>query len=397
MQHMVSKTMFQLGHTRSNIRELFEYGMQKSKEIGAENIFDFSIGNPSTPAPDAVKEAILSILAETNSVELNGYTVAAGDAASRAKIAASLNRRFGSSYTADELFLTVGAAPALVSCIRALMVPEAEFVLIAPYFAEYVPFISANGGKIVVVPPDEPNFQIRLDALDAAIGPHTQAVLINSPNNPCGCVYSEDTLRSLAELLKRRSRELGHPIYLISDEPYRELVYDGCVVPWVPQYYPDTLVCYSYSKVLSLPGQRIGWILFPKTLSEYSDIRDAIAGSARVCGHVCANSLYQRVAALCCDVQPDLSSYIINRKLLYEGLTEMGYHTAKPQGAFYLFVRAPEGDGNAFSDRAKAQGILAVPGRDFGCAPYVRLCYCLTTDKAERSLPVFRRLIESNR
>ncbi len=390
---MVSKQSYELGAKSSTIRELFEYGKKLAKEIGPENVLDFSIGNPSTPAPPAVREAILQLLEEEDDVTLNGYTSATGDEGARKAIADSLNRRFGTSYDASQLFICSGAAPALVGCLRALIVDEtSEIVAIAPYFPEYRVFTECNGGKLVVVPADIPSFQVDMAALSERINKNTQAIIINSPNNPSGVVYSEETLVALAALLRDRSKEYGHPIYLISDEPYRELVY-GADVPWVPSIYENTIVCYSYSKSLSLPGQRLGWVLVPDTVADRAEVWCAIAGGARACGHVCASSLYQRVIGKCADVQPDLEIYQANRDLLYNGLTEMGYTCAHPDGAFYLFLQAPDGNSEDFSDRAKQLGMLITPGTDFGCPSYLRVSYCVPTARIEKALPLFKKLI----
>jgi len=390
---MISKKMENIGSNVSSIRKLFEYGRKKALEIGNENVFDFSIGNPSTPAPQEVNDAIIEIIQNEDMINVNSYTSAAGDKDVRNTIAASLNKRFGTQYKGDHLFMCSGAAPALVACFRALIVNEnSEIIAIAPYFPEYKVFVEGNGGKLIILPPDIPNFQINFDALIDNINENTQAIIVNSPNNPSGVVYSEDTIKRLVGVLKEKSEELGHPIYLLSDEPYRELVYGDTLVPWIPDFYDNTIVCYSYSKSLSLPGQRIGWILVPEGIMEREDVWAAIIGGARVCGHVCASSLYQRVIAKCIDIRPNLTIYQRNRDLLYTKLSEMGYRCAKPEGAFYLFLQAPDGDAAAFSERAKELGLLITPGGEMGCPSYLRISYCVQTEQIECALPLFKKL-----
>ena len=382
-----------LGTNRSCIRELFEYGCQRAKVVGRENVFDYSLGNPSIPAPPQVDEAIRDILADTDSLLVHGYTSAVGDFDTRKAISDDLNRRYGVATEADEFFLGCGAAPELVAVFRALAVPEGEILAIAPYFPEYKPFAENAGLRFRVVPPDVPDFQINLKALADCLTPHTQAIILNSPNNPSGVVYTRRTLENLGALLRKKACEFGHPIYLVSDEPYRELAY-GVEVPFVPEIYRDTIVCYSYSKSLSLPGERIGYIYVPKAAADEQALYAAIAGAARAAGHVCAPSLWQRVIARCASLGPDLQSYDKNRRALYEGLTAMGYEMAKPDGAFYLFIRAPGGDAQAFSDRAKTKDLLVVPGDGFGCPGYFRICYCVSYDMIQRSLPVFAQLLQ---
>lgn len=392
---MFQQTMYQLGAKKSCIRELFEYGLQQAAVVGKENVFDFSLGNPSIPAPLEVKDSILSLVLERDSLSVHGYTPAAGAMEARQAVAADLNDRFQAGAKPENIFFTCGAAPALIATIRALAVEGAEIVAIAPYFPEYRPFVETNGCKLVVVPADTESFQIRLDQLETCLTPHTQAVIVNSPNNPSGTVYSPETLTALGALLRKKSMEYGHPIYVIADEPYRELVYDGVEVPFIPNVYPNTIVCYSYSKSLSLPGERIGYVYVPEQAEDSAELFTAIAGAARALGHVCAPSLQQLTIARCAAVMPNLEAYDLNRKTLYNALVKYGYQCAKPQGAFYLFVKAPGNNAKVFSDLAKQHNLLVVPGDDFGCPEYFRLSTCVSHEMIVRSLPVFETLIQS--
>ena len=391
---MLNETAYSLGANRSCIRDLFEYGCQRAAIVGRENVYDYSLGNPSIPSPPEVNDAIRTILADTDSLAVHGYTSAIGDLEARRAISQDLNRRYGIATTPEDFFLGSGAAPELIAVLRALAVEKGEILAIAPYFPEYKPFAEYNGLTFKVVPPDVPGFQVDLAAVEAMLTEHTQAVIVNSPNNPSGVVYTRETLEALGALLKRKSGEYGHPIYIISDEPYRELTYGGITAPWVPAIYPDTIVCYSYSKSLSLPGERIGYVYVPKEAADSAALYAAIAGAARGCGHVCAPSLWQKVIARCAHLRPDLEAYDRNRRALYEGLTAMGYEMAKPDGAFYLFIKAPGGDANAFSEKAKRKDLLLVPGDGFGCPGYFRICYCVSCEMIQKSLPVFRELIE---
>ena len=391
---MFNQQVFALGANRSCIRELFEYGRSRAALVGEENVFDFSLGNPSIPAPEGVKDAIFSVLSDTDSLSLHGYTTAVGDLQTRQAIADDLNSRFGTTITPAELFIGCGAAPELCAVFKALAFPGAKILAIAPYFPEYRPFAEAAGAIFQCVPPDVPDFQIDFPALEQCLTVNTAAVIVNSPNNPSGTVYTEQTLRQLAALLQKKSQAFGHPIYIVADEPYRELVYGGVTVPFIPTIYPNTVVCYSYSKSLSLPGERIGYIYVPRQADNGSELYLAVAGAARSLGHVCAPSLWQRVIARCTALRPDLLAYDQNRQALYEGLLDAGYEAAKPDGAFYLFVKAPGGDANAFSEFAKQKDILLVPGDGFGCPGWFRLCYCVSHDQIIRSLPLFRQLLE---
>ena len=390
---MVNQNAYQLGANRSCIRDLFEYGRQRAAIVGEEKVCDYSLGNPSIPSPAAVDEAVRQILLDTPTLQVHGYTSAVGDLATRQAIADDLNRRYNAGCRAEDFFIGCGAAPELVAVFRALAVPGGELLAIAPYFPEYKPFAEEAGLRFKVVPPDVPDFQIKLEAVESMLTPNTQAVLVNSPNNPSGVVYTRQTLQALAELLTRKSEAYGHPIYIISDEPYRELAY-GVEVPFVPTIYPHTIVCYSYSKSLSLPGERIGYIYVPQAAAESPALYAAVAGAARSAGHVCAPSLWQKVIARCANLRPDLEAYDRNRRALYEGLTQMGYEMAKPDGAFYLFIKAPGGDANAFSEKAKQHDLLLVPGDGFGCPGYFRICYCVSYEMIQRSLPVFKALLD---
>ena len=393
---MINERAYALGANRSCIRDLFEYGRTRAAVVGEENVFDYSLGNPSIPSPAAVDQTIRDILNDTDSLAVHGYTSAVGDYATRKAIADDLNSRFAAGAAAEDFFIGCGAAPELTAVLRSLAVPGSEVLAIAPYFPEYKPFAEEAGLIFRVVPPDVPDFQIDLSKLEEIVNENTAAILINSPNNPSGTVYSRETLQRLADILRRRSEEYGHPIYIISDEPYRELVY-GVETTWLPHIYPNTVVCYSYSKSLSLPGERIGYIYVPKSAADAPKLYAAIAGAARSMGHVCAPALWQKVIARCASLRPDLESYDRNRRALYEGLKEMGYEMAKPDGAFYLFIKAPGGDANAFSEKAKKLDLLIVPGDGFGCPGYFRICYCVSYDRIVRSLPLFQKLLEDEK
>ena len=393
---MVSEKMYTLGTKKSTIRTIFEYGRKRAAEVGEENIYDFSLGNPNVPAPEAVKTAIIDILNTVDSCSLHGYTVAPGDPESREIIARSINRRFGTDFTGKNLFMTSGAAAAITICFKALHEDDAddEFMTFAPYFPEYGCFVESVGSKLSVVPANTENFQIRFDEFEKMLSPRTKAVIVNSPNNPSGVVYSEETIKKLAEILTAKEKEYGHPIFIISDEPYRELVYGGLTVPYIPKYYQNTLVCYSWSKSLSLPGERIGYIVVPDQVADFGRIYGAIAGAARVLTHVNASSLFQRVAAHCVDEPSNIAAYEKNGNLLYDGLIAAGFQCQKPQGAFYLFPKALEEDDRAFCEKAQKYDLLLVPGSDFGCPGYFRAAYCIKEDTIRRSLAAFQKLAE---
>lgn len=389
---MFNKTAYGLGSVRSYIREVFEYGRQQAKIVGEENVFDYSLGNPSIPAPEKVNETIINVLNTESSINVHGYTSGPGDDTIREAVAKNLTERFGKVIRPANLFFTCGAAPALMTALTALACEDSEVIAIAPFFPEYKPFIESSGNKFVMVPADTTSFQIDMAALESLVNEHTQAIIVNSPNNPSGVVFSRETLEKVGSILGAAAEKYGHPIYIIADEPYRELVYDGVEVPFIPNVYKDTIVCYSWSKSLSLPGERIGYVLVPDDAADSAELFAAVAGAARMLGHVCAPSLIQRAVAACCDIMPDLEAYDVNRNLLYNGLTEIGYECAKPQGAFYLFVKAPGGDAMAFAEKAKKKNLLIVPSDSFGVPGYFRLSYCVSKEMIERSLPAFKEV-----
>ena len=389
---MVSKEMLALGKKSSVIREIFEYAKARRAEIGADNVFDFSLGNPSIPAPAVVGETMQKLLAETDPVLLHGYTSAPGDLGVRSTIAQHIKERFGVDANAGLIYMTSGAAASLTISLKAICSPGDEVLLLAPYFPEYQVFVRNAGAVPVVVPGRVGAFDIDFDALAAAINGKTRAVIVNSPNNPSGVVLDKTCICRLAALLKEKSEQYGRPITIIADEPYRELVYDGVDVPYIPCYYDNTLVCYSYSKSLSLPGERIGYILVSPSMECAGDVFAAICGAGRSLGYVCAPSLLQLTVGECDGTQPDLSAYDANRKLLYDSLTAMGYEAVRPDGAFYLFVKALEEDAYAFCERAKKYELLLVPSDSFGVGGYVRIAYCVSNDQIRRSLPAFEAL-----
>ena len=392
---MVSEEMYVLGTKKSTIRTIFEFGQKRAAEVGAENVFDFSLGNPNVPAPDFIRDAAVDILMHGDPTEVHGYTIAPGKPAVREVLASDLKRRFGMEVTGKNLFMTAGAAASVTITFKALTEPGDEFVTFAPFFPEYRVFVEACGGRLVVVPAKTDDFQIDLTALERVLTPQTKAVIVNSPNNPSGAVYRETTIRRLADLLRAKEQEYGHPIFIVADEPYREIVYDGASVPCIPLFYDNTIVCYSYSKSFSLPGERIGYIVVPDTAADFARIYGAIAGAARVLTHVNAPSLWQLVVARCAGKAADLSTYAKNAALLYDGLTALGFSCVRPQGAFYLFPQALEPDDAAFCRRAQEYDLLLVPGRDFGCPGYFRAAYCVRTKMIEKALPRFEELAKS--
>lgn len=387
---MYNETMYERGNAPSAIRELFAYGMERKAQIGEDKVFDFSIGNPSVPAPDSVAEAIRE-LADMAPAQLHAYSAAQGLESTRTAIAENLNKRFGTHYTADNLYLTMGAAACLSACFTALIEPGDEIIVIAPYFPEYRIWIEFAGGVCVEVPAREDNFQIDLDALEQAITEKTKAVVINTPNNPVGTVYTRETLEGLADVLVQAEQKFDHDIYLISDEPYRELTY-GVEVPWVPAIYPNTLVCYSWSKSLSLPGDRIGYVLVPNEVHDFREVYLAVCGAGRSLGYICAPVFFQRVIERCVDEPTNVEAYAVNREILTHALDELGYEYIEPDGAFYLWIKALEPDAQAFSNKAKEHELLLVPSDSFGVGGWVRAGYCIDKSTIEHSIPAFAAL-----
>ena len=387
---MYNETMYERGNAPSAIRELFAYGMERKAQIGEDKVFDFSIGNPSVPAPDSVAETIRE-LADMAPAQLHAYSAAQGLESTRAAIAENLNKRFGTHYTADNLYLTMGAAACLSACFTALIKPGDEIIVIAPYFPEYRIWIEFAGGVCVEVPAREDNFQIDLDALEQAITEKTKAVVINTPNNPVGTVYTRETLEGLADVLVQAEQKFDHDIYLISDEPYRELTY-GVEVPWVPAIYPNTLVCYSWSKSLSLPGDRIGYVLVPNEVHDSREVYLAVCGAGRSLGYICAPVFFQRVIERCVDEPTNVEAYAVNREIITHALDELGYEYIEPDGAFYLWIKALEPDAQAFSNKAKEHELLLVPSDSFGVDGWVRAGYCIDKSTNEHSIPAFAAL-----
>ena len=389
---MVSSKMYELGTKKSTIRTIFEFGRKRAAQVGEENIFDFSLGNPNVPTPDFVRDAAIEILQTYEPAQVHGYTVAPGNPQVRETLAKSINERFGTNFEGKNLFVTSGAAAAITICFKALAEPGDEFITFAPYFPEYKIFVESVGATLKVVKPRPQDWQIDFEDFQKLLSPKTKAVIINSPNNPSGAVYSAATIKKLTDILKAQERE----IFLICDEPYRELAY-GVEVPFVTKFYKNALVCYSYSKSFSLPGERIGYIVVPDEVADFEKIFGAVAGAARVLTHVNAPSLWQLVAAKCAGKTIDITPYEKNGKLLYDGLIAAGFECVKPQGAFYLFPKALEADDYAFCERARKYDLLLVPGADFGAAGYFRAAYCVKTSTIERSLPLFKKLAEEYR
>ncbi len=394
---MINEQMRIYGAQRSVIRELFEYGLKRKAEIGADNVYDFSLGNPSVPAPNCVNESLVSLINEMSPIALHGYTSAAGDLGVRRAVAEYIKENYGVDATADCIYMTVGAAAALTASLTALVGKGEEVIAPAPYFPEYKVFINRCGGICREVMCTEGSFQLDVAAIEAAINEKTAAIIINSPNNPTGAVYTKENIKALCDMLKKKEKELGKTIYLISDEPYRELVYGNAEVPYLPKYYNDTIVSYSFSKSLSLPGERIGYVFVSPNMTDLLSVYQAICGAGRALGFVCAPSIFQKIVPMCLGKTADISVYEKNRALLLTALNEYGYETVKPDGAFYLFVKALEPDANKFCENAKKFELLLVPSDSFGCGGYVRISYCVSTEQIERSLPAFKALADMYR
>ena len=392
---MINEKNVQLGKNRSTIRELFEYGKKRKAEIGAENVYDFSLGNPSVPAPDEVRETLNGIINTCDPVLLHGYTSAQGDYYVRETLANQTNKKFATNLNADCFYMTCGAAASLTITLNALLNDGDEVIVFAPYFPEYKVFVENTGGKFIVAQTAEKTFDIDLSKLEEVLSPKTKAVIINSPNNPSGVVYGKECIKKLCTALKNHNKKYGNSVYIIADEPYRELVYDkGVEVPYIMNYYDRSIVCYSYSKSLSLPGERIGYIAVNNEMEEFSEVYAAVCGAGRALGFVCAPNLFQQLVKKVCDKTSDISIYKNNRDKLYSALTEYGYEVVRPDGAFYMFVKALEPDAFAFAERAKEHELLLVAGDDFGAKGYVRISYCVSPEMLEKSLPAFKALAE---
>jgi aspartate aminotransferase len=388
---MISKKMYELGSKKSTIRSIFEYGRARAKVVGEENIYDFSLGNPNVPTPKFITETMVDILQNEDPCSIHGYTVAQGDPESRELLAKSLNKRFGTNFTGKNLFMTAGAAASITICFKALAEENDEFITFAPYFPEYKCFVESTGAELKVVPAKVDDFQINFPEFEKMINKNTKGIIVNSPNNPSGAVYSEETIIKLTNLLREKEKEYGHPIFLIADEPYREVAYNNVLIPYLPKYYDNTLVCYSYSKSFSLPGERIGYIVIPDEIVDFNMISASIGGAARVLTHVNAPALFQKVVARCADMPSDISVYEKNKELLYNGLIEAGFECTNPGGAFYLFPKALEDDEVAFCERAKKYDLLLVPGGDFGCPGYFRASYCISTETIKKLAEEYKK------
>lgn len=388
----INEKMYELGSKRSVIREIFEYSKKRAQEIGAENVFDFSLGNPSVPAPNCVKEAILDLLEKEDPTLLHGYTSAQGDLSVRKAIADDINKKFNVGLTPDLIYMTCGAAASLTISLKAVLNKGEEVIAFAPYFTEYKVFVENANGVLVKCNPEDITFQIDLEHFNSLINKNTRAVILNSPNNPSGVVYTEETIKNVCKILEEKQKEYGKEIYLIVDEPYRELVYGNVKVPYLMNYYDNAIVCYSFSKSLSLPGERIGYIAVNPKMSKKTEVYLSVCGAGRSLGYVCAPSLFQQVVKKTIGATTDVKIYEENRNILLNSLTEYGYTCVNPDGAFYLFVKALEKDANAFAEKAKKYEILVVPCDDFGVEGYVRIAYCVDKERIVNSLPAFKKL-----
>ena len=391
----MNKKMLELGNNRSIIRELFEFSKAQKAKLGADKVYDFTLGNPSVPPHKLVDKTIKDLLDNETPSYNHGYTSAPGDNEVREAIAKNINARYNTNYKLNNFYMTCGAAASLCITLKAITESKKDIILaMAPYFTEYKVFIEAAGATFKMVPAEIEDFGINFEALKKMVTANVKAIIVNSPNNPSGVVYSHEAIKLLSQLLKEKEKEFGHPIYIVCDEPYREIVYDGLEIPHIPSYYKNTIVCYSYSKSLSLPGDRIGYILVPDQVKDSKDVYAACLGAGRALGYVCAPSLYQKVIARCASVTSDMNEYVKNRDLLYNGLTKIGFECVYPQGAFYLFVKSPEEDAYQFMEKAKKYNIVVVPSDGFGVKGYVRLAYCVSSETIINSLPEFEKLMK---
>lgn len=391
---MLAKEFVDMLSQKSVIREIFAYGSERAKEIGYENVFDYSLGNPSVPTPEAFKEKIIELLQTKDPMEIHGYSPSLGIPSVRQAVADSLNRRFQMNYKMEHIFMTSAAASAIAHALRAVTIPGDEVVTFAPYFSEYVPYVNKTGAKLKVVPADTEKFQINFQALDDSMNEKVMALLINTPNNPSGSVYSKETLEKLSSYLTQKEQEYSHPIYLISDEPYREIVFGGKQAPYVAKYYKNTLTCYSFSKSVSLPGERIGYVAVAPECEGADVIVDMCGQISRGIGHNCPSSLIQLALPAVLDKTSDLSVYETNKNILYKELTRLGFSCVEPEGTFYIFPKALEEDAKAFCNKALKYDLLLVPGDGFCCPGYFRMAYCIPTEKVERSLDAFEKLVK---
>ena len=394
---MISEQYRKMLAQKSVIRQLSEAASRRAAQIGAENVFDYSLGNPSVPAPESFHRALRSLLENSDPMALHGYSPTLGIPSVKEKIADSLNRRFGMNYEPEHIFPVSAAAAAIAHALRAVTKSGDEVLTFAPFFPEYHPYVDLTGAQLKVVPPDTETFQPNLAAFEKLITEKTKAVIVNTPNNPTGVVYSAETLKRLADILEEKQKEWKTSIYLISDEPYRELVYGGVEVPWIPDFYRNTIVGYSFSKSLSLPGERIGYLVLPSEMDDSEAVKNAANVATRILGYVNAPSFFQRVVARCLEEKADIAYYDRNRETLYEGLKKAGLSCIKPEGAFYLFVKSPVEDEKVFCEKAKKQNLLLVPGSSFACPGYVRLAYCVSYEMIVRSLPHFEELMKEYR
>ena len=392
---MIAEQYKEMLNGKSVIRELSEYATARGKEIGYENVFDYSLGNPSVPAPESFKKAMIKMLTEGDVMEVHGYSPSLGIVPVKEKVAASLNARFGMSYTFRHIFMTSGAAGAIAHAVRAVTVPGDEVLTFAPHFPEYHPYINLSGAKLKVVPADTGKFQINFSVFEEMLTDKVMAVLINTPNNPSGIVYTRETLETLADIMKRKEEEYGHDIYLISDEPYREILFEGVEEVYVSKLYDNTISCYSYSKSLSIPGERIGYIAVNPACKDAETIVNMCGQISRGIGHNCPSSIIQLAVAETVDDTSELSVYETNMNILYEELIKLGFTCVKPGGTFYIFPKALEEDAKIFCEKAKKYDLILVPGDSFGCPGYFRMAYCIATEKVERSLPALRKFVET--